>query len=171
MPKLKKRPLVKNLLKNRKKHVETMFLTNKQKTHPFYYKRFLLVNNGHKIVSPKRGLFYLRSLDFGLVGISELKSIARLSKWFIKKNKLDELLRFKILLFPDFSLTSKPKDVRMGKGKGSVSHKVSIVNSSRLIYSLKTETDDSTIITLTQRLLKLVSSRLSVKTIITTNNW
>jgi ribosomal protein L16/L10AE len=33
-------------------------------------------------------------------------------------------LKFKLLIFPDFWLTAKPKETRMGKGKGAISKKI-----------------------------------------------
>lgn len=72
MPKLKKKKSIKGKKQpilskgRRKKHVETMFLTNKKKSHPFYYKD---KNFGNRVTTnknmdyPKRGIFCIRSLD------------------------------------------------------------------------------------------------------------
>jgi large subunit ribosomal protein L16 len=39
-----------------------------------------------------------------------------------------------IRIFPDFPITKKPSEVRMGKGKGNVSHWVANVKPGRILY-------------------------------------
>ncbi len=41
-----------------------------------------------------------------------------------------------IRIFPDFPLTKKPAETRMGKGKGSIEKWVSIVKPGRIIYEV-----------------------------------
>ncbi len=41
-----------------------------------------------------------------------------------------------IRIFPDFPLTKKPAETRMGKGKGSIEQWVSIVKPGRIIYEV-----------------------------------
>ena len=125
--------------KNRKKHVETMFLTNKQKKYPYYFKPFNIKKlkefNLNKYFA-KRNIFYIRSLNSGYLTFSPLKAIIRLFKFFLKNYKLEDSLKYKLFVFPDFILTSKPKEIRMGKGKGTNYRKVAVVKAGQNILSL-----------------------------------
>ena len=41
-----------------------------------------------------------------------------------------------IRIFPDKPITSKPAEVRMGKGKGALDHWVAVVKPGRIIFEL-----------------------------------
>jgi large subunit ribosomal protein L16 len=41
-----------------------------------------------------------------------------------------------IRIFPDKPITSKPQEVRMGKGKGALDHWVAIVKAGRIMFEL-----------------------------------
>lgn len=43
-------------------------------------------------------------------------------------------LFYKVNIFPDFWLTSKPKEVRMGKGKGSISKKIFFLKKGSILF-------------------------------------
>jgi ribosomal protein L16/L10AE len=156
-------------LKNRKKHIETMFLTQKQKKFPFYYKPSFNFSPNQSRFSAKPGLLYVRSLQTTYVELSVFKASARIIKWFIKKYALEDFLTFKFLAFPDFSLTSKPKDVRMGKGKGPVSKKVAFIRRGQffVIFKLKKRPQNYFIF---KDLVKQIISRLSFRALLTYKN-
>lgn len=67
----------------RKKHVESMFLTNKKKNHPFYYKsvtkldRPATQNLRREIF---KNYFGIRMLEGGYITMLPLKSIVRIFK-------------------------------------------------------------------------------------------
>jgi large subunit ribosomal protein L16 len=42
-----------------------------------------------------------------------------------------------IRIFPDKPITSKPAEVRMGKGKGAVDHYVALVQPGRIIFEIE----------------------------------
>lgn len=131
---------IKNLQKNnRKKHVETMFITNKQKKYPYYHKpphiQKLKEFNLNKNFT-KRNVYYIKSLQSGYLTFDPLKAIIRLFKFFLKNYKLEDSLKYRLFVFPDFVLTSKPKEVRMGGGKGKNFRKVAIIKSGQNIISL-----------------------------------
>jgi hypothetical protein len=69
--------------KNRKKHVETMFLTHKEKNYPFYYKptnlKNLLENNKNKMFT-QRGFYTIKFLESGYLKIGPLKAVMRIYK-------------------------------------------------------------------------------------------
>ena len=64
-----------------------------------------------------------------------------------------------IKIFPDKSLTKKPAEVRMGKGKGSPESWVAVVKPGRVLFEIK-HTD----VELTIEALKLAGYKLPVKT-------
>ena len=64
-----------------------------------------------------------------------------------------------IKIFPDKSLTKKPAEVRMGKGKGSPESWVAVVKPGRVLFEI-THIDKN----LSQEALKLASYKLPVKT-------
>ena len=41
-----------------------------------------------------------------------------------------------VLIFPDKPITSKPAEVRMGKGKGAVDHWVAVVKPGRILFEI-----------------------------------
>ena len=72
-----------NYYSNRKKHVETMFLTNKTKHYSYYYKnRSLFKTNETNIVNltPPFVSISVRALESGYLTLKPLKSIARFFK-------------------------------------------------------------------------------------------
>ena len=64
-----------------------------------------------------------------------------------------------IKIFPDKSLTKKPAEVRMGKGKGSPESWVAVVKPGRVLFEIKHE-DES----LCKEALRLAMYKLPVKT-------
>lgn len=82
------------------------------------------------------------ALCFGNIGIKVLKhtriseiQLEALRKALLKKIKGKGKLWFRI--FPSLPVTSKPAEVRMGKGKGSISYWCSPVNAGRIILELQ----------------------------------
>ncbi len=53
---------------------------------------------------------------------SHLKMLIQLIKYILKPYK--RILKIRLKIFPDFGKTQKPKDIRMGRGKGEVSTRV-----------------------------------------------
>lgn len=81
-----------------------------------------------------------------------IKSIKRVIK---KKNFLI------VKALPFWSLTRKPRDVRMGRGKGSPTLKVFPLRAGKIIFEFKAVNEE-----LVLRALKTSSLRLPVKTIV-----
>ena len=99
-----------------------------------------------------------------------MKAIIRTFKWFTKVNKVENFFFYKLYTFPAFVLTSKPKDVRMGKGKGAPSSKVCIIKKGQILFSLKI-TDFKSKSFLAQLLLKQLLHKLPPKFIVCSNFW
>ena len=64
-----------------------------------------------------------------------------------------------IKIFPDKSLTKKPAEVRMGKGKGSVEKWVAVVKPGRVLFEIGGVNEE-----LTKQALRLAMYKLPVKT-------
>ena len=64
-----------------------------------------------------------------------------------------------IRIFPDVPVTSKPTEVRMGKGKGSVDYWACRVKPGRIMFEIDGVAED-----IAREALRLGASKLSVKT-------
>lgn len=64
-----------------------------------------------------------------------------------------------IRIFPDKPITSKPAEVRMGKGKGALDHWVAVVRPGRILFEL-----DGVKLEVAQEALRLAAQKLPVKT-------
>lgn len=84
---------------------------------------------------------YKNNLDFGTIGLKALESgyisarqleSARqaMSRKIKKKGKLW------IKIFPNLPVTKKPTEVRMGKGKGNVSHWVAKIKGGAVLFEV-----------------------------------
>lgn len=64
-----------------------------------------------------------------------------------------------IRVFPDKPLTSKPAEVRMGKGKGSPEKWVAVVRPGRILYEVKGVSEEAA-----KKALRLAAAKLPMKT-------
>ncbi len=64
-----------------------------------------------------------------------------------------------IRIFPDKPITSKPAEVRMGKGKGAPSHWVAVVKPGRIMFEV-----DGVPLALAKEALRLAAQKLPVRT-------
>jgi large subunit ribosomal protein L16 len=62
-------------------------------------------------------------------------------------------------VFPDYPVTAKPLESRMGKGKGEVDHYAAIVKPGRIIFEIAGVSPS-----VAKEALRLASHKLSVKT-------
>ena len=80
-------------------------------------------------------------LKFGTVGIKAIKSgiiTARQiesSRQTITR-KISRKGKLWIRIYPNISITSKPSEVRMGKGKGKVNHWISRIRAGQVLFEL-----------------------------------
>lgn len=103
-------------------------------------------------------------LNFGSVG---LKSV---EKGWIKDREIEsarvifaratkKIGKFWIRIFPDKPYTKKPPEVTMGAGKGDVAYFVAPVSPGRVLFEIDGLSKKES-----EKVLKVVSSKLSVKT-------
>ena len=77
------------------------------------------------------GEFGLKSLENGWLKNSQIEAVrVVLARQLHKGGKLW------IRVFTDKSITKKPAEVRMGKGKGEIDHWVTVVKRGRIIFEL-----------------------------------
>jgi large subunit ribosomal protein L16 len=77
------------------------------------------------------GEFGLKSLDNGWVKNNQIEA-ARV----IIARQLHKGGKLWIRIFPDKSITKKPAEVRMGKGKGDLDHWVAVIKRGRILFEM-----------------------------------
>jgi len=77
------------------------------------------------------GEFGLKSLDNGWVKNTQIEAVR-----VILARQLHKGGKLWIRVFPDKSITKKPAEVRMGKGKGDLDHWVCVVKRGRILFEL-----------------------------------
>lgn len=129
----------------------------------FRFKKQQKNNNFNKICSnlndKLNNNLYLKAMSFGRITSKQLISIRQT----IKKN-IKRVGRIQFYIFPQTPISKKPKEIRMGKGKGSVDHWISKVKIGQIICEVKTESFLKGV-----KALKLASFRLPLKTKIVYN--
>ena len=100
------------------------------------------------------GTIGLKSLESGFISARQIESARQaISRKIKKRGKLW------IKIFPDVPITKKPTEVRMGKGKGNVSHWSAKVKGGSIIFEICGVTKKTAI-----KAFKTGSSKLPVKT-------
>ncbi|MCE2821027.1 MAG: 50S ribosomal protein L16 [Bacteroidota bacterium] len=98
------------------------------------------------------GSFALKSLEFSRLTSRQLEA-ARIALTRNMKREGKVWIR----VFPDKPITSKPAEVRMGKGKGAVDHYVCEVQPGRVIFEVEGVTQE-----LAYESLRLAAQKLPV---------
>lgn len=149
-------------MKKKKKHIENFF-TVKNKKYKYYYKKNLEKFKSAKLVNVNFSKKYktvvcLKSVESGYLKPRSIKAVLKLIKWFLKKHKIDCF--YKLNVFPDFVLTAKPNEVRMGKGKGDPDILVAEVKKNEVILEFSSIANTK----LFQKLLSNCKNKLNLKT-------
>ncbi len=106
---------------------------------------------GHQIAF---GSFAIKSLDQIFITSRQIEAARIAATRFMKREG-----QLWIRIFPDKPITSKPAEVRMGKGKGALDHWVAVVKPGRIIFELDGVTSD-----VAKEALRLAAQKLPVKT-------
>jgi large subunit ribosomal protein L16 len=98
-----------------------------------YRKQHKMRNPGiaHKGSTVSFGTFGLKALDAGRLTSRQIESARQAVTRHMKREG-----KVWILVFPDKPITSKPLEVRMGKGKGAVDHYVAQIKPGRIIFEI-----------------------------------
>ena len=100
------------------------------------------------------GSFGLKSLESGRITNRQIES-ARIAMTRYMKREGKVWIR----IFPDKPITSKPQEVRMGKGKGALDHYVAIIKPGRVMFELDGVPED-----IAREALRLAAQKLPVLT-------
>ena len=86
----------------------------------------------HKGSSISFGSFGLKSMEFSRITSRQIESARIALTRYVKREG-----KVWIRIFPDKPITSKPAEVRMGKGKGAVDHYVCNVQPGRVLFEVE----------------------------------
>ncbi len=100
------------------------------------------------------GTYGLKSVEPHRVTARQIEAARRAMTRHMKRQG-----RVWIRIFPDVPVTSKPTEVRMGKGKGSVDFWAAKVKPGRIMFELDGVTED-----VAREALRLAAMKLPVKT-------
>ncbi len=73
----------------------------------------------------------IQALEKGRITAKQIETVRRAITGFMKRKG-----KVWIRIFPDFPISQKPSEVRMGKGKGNVSYWVANVKPGRILYEI-----------------------------------
>ena len=100
------------------------------------------------------GSFGLKTLDGGWITNRQIESARVAMTRYMKREG-----RVWIRIFPDKPITSKPAEVRMGKGKGALDHYVAVVRPGRIMFEM-----DGVPLATAKEALRLAAQKLPVMT-------
>ena len=100
------------------------------------------------------GSFGLKTLDEGFITSRQIEAARiALTRYMKREGKVW------IRIFPDKPVTSKPAEVRQGKGKGSLSHYVAAIKPGRVMFEA-----DGVSLEVAKEAMRLAAQKLPVKT-------
>ena len=85
-----------------------------------------------KVYNPSFGSFGIKSLTSGRISAQQIESIRKLLT-----RKMQKSGNVSIKIYPFQPVTSKPQEVRMGKGKGFLKYWCFPVKSGRLLFEIQ----------------------------------
>ena len=106
------------------------------------------------------GSFAIKSLDEGFINARQIEA-ARIAVTRYMKREGKVWIR----IFPDKPMTSKPAEVRMGKGKGAVDHWVAAIRPGRVLFEA-----DGVSYEVAKEAMRLAAQKLPLKTRFTVRN-
>jgi len=87
--------------------------------------------NASKNLDLNKGLYGLRSIESGRISARQIEATrVTITRKIKRRGKLW------IKLFPSIPVTSKPVEVRMGKGKGSVDYFAARIRAGSILYEI-----------------------------------
>jgi large subunit ribosomal protein L16 len=105
---------------------------------------------GHEIAF---GTFALKAIEGGWITSRQIEaSRIALTRYMKREGKVW------IRIFPDKPVTSKPAEVRMGKGKGALSHWVAVVKPGRIMFEA-----EGVPMEVAQEALRLAAQKMPIK--------
>ncbi len=127
-----------------------MFLRPREKK---YKKEIKGKNLGISRESITFGVFGIKSLEYGRITARQIETARRAISKRVKNTG-----KFWICVYPSKPVTRKPNEVRMGKGKGSVSFWVAVVKPGKILFEIEGVTK-----TIANKVFSAVSNKLPIK--------
>lgn len=100
------------------------------------------------------GEFGLKSMDNGWLKNNQIEAVR-----VIIARQLHKGGKLWIRVFPDKSITKKPAEVRMGKGKGDLAHWVAVIKRGRVLFEIGGVPEEYA-----RRCFRLVAYKLPLRT-------
>ena len=100
------------------------------------------------------GEYGLKATERGRVTARQIEAARRAMTRHIKRGG-----KIWIRVFPDVPISSKPLEVRMGKGKGNVDHWVAKIQPGAVLYEMEGVTEE-----LAREAFRLAENKLPIKT-------
>lgn len=100
------------------------------------------------------GEFGLKSVDRGRLTSRQIEAARRAMTRHIKRGG-----KIWIRVFPDKPITTKPLEVRMGKGKGNVEYWVAPIQPGRMLFEMEGVSEE-----LAREAFELAAAKLPIKT-------
>jgi large subunit ribosomal protein L16 len=100
------------------------------------------------------GEYGLKATERGRVTARQIEAARRAMTRHIKRGG-----KIWIRIFPDVPISSKPLEVRMGKGKGNVDHWVAKIQPGTVLYEMEGVTEE-----LAREAFRLAANKLPIKT-------
>ncbi|KKN41510.1 hypothetical protein LCGC14_0722690 [marine sediment metagenome] len=121
-----------------------------------FRKQQKLRNRGmaHRGAKVSFGEFGLKSLERGRITARQIEAARRAMTRHIKRGG-----KIWIRVFPDKPISSKPLEVRQGKGKGNVEYWVANVQPGRMLYEMEGVSEE-----IAREAFRLAAAKLPVKT-------
>ena len=104
------------------------------------------------------GSYGLKSLDGNIISRKEFEVLKKILKKMVKEEKGFSWIR----IFPHFSKTRKPIDVRMGKGKGSINSFYYFLKPGQIIFEISGLSHNKSI-DLLKSCMKILSVRCKIQ--------
>ncbi|HBH06663.1 MAG TPA: 50S ribosomal protein L16 [Flavobacteriales bacterium] len=99
------------------------------------------------------GTFGIKTLEMGRITSRQIEATRRAITRYMKREG-----QVWIRIFPDTPITSKPAEVRMGKGKGALDHWVAKVKPGRILFEIDGVSEE-----VAKEALRLGTQKLPVK--------
>jgi len=110
-----------------------------------------LAQNGNKV---SFGEYGLKATERGRVSARQIEAARRAMTRKVKRNG-----KIWIRVFPDVPISSKPLEVRMGKGKGNVDYWCAKIQPGTVLYEMEGVSEEDA-----REAFRLAANKLSIKT-------
>ena len=110
-----------------------------------------IATRGHNV---SFGSFGMKAMEYGFITSRQIEAArVALTRYMKREGKVW------IRIFPDKPITSKPLEVRMGKGKGALDHYVARVQPGRIMFEIDGVSEERA-----REALRLGAQKMPVKT-------